>query len=101
MNQRKIFPEREATTYPTNETNLKELRLAVVRPKSMKKGGKTNHLPVVVRSTREKDDRLRCQGSIYHRMELWYYVVCDIFLPWGYSFIFFYSRCIKEWFVAQ
>ena len=26
----------------------------MIRPKSMKKGGKRNHLPVVVRSTREK-----------------------------------------------
>ena len=26
----------------------------MVRPNSMKKGGKRNHLPVVVRSTREK-----------------------------------------------
>ena len=50
----KIFPEREATTYPTNEKLKKKLRLAVLRPKSMKKGGKRNHLPVVVRSTRVK-----------------------------------------------
>ena len=51
----KIFPKREATAYPTNEkTTPKELRLAVIQPKNMKKGGKRTHLPVVVRSTREK-----------------------------------------------
>jgi len=51
----KIFPEREATTYPTKEKRLKkEPRVAVIRPKGMKKGGKIIHLPVVVRSTRKK-----------------------------------------------
>jgi len=51
----KIFPEREATTYPTKEKRLKkEPRVAVIRPKGMKKGGKITHLPVVVRSTREE-----------------------------------------------
>ena len=51
----KIFPEREALlTLQTKKRLKKEPRLAVIRPKNMKKGGKRNHLPVVVRSTREK-----------------------------------------------
>ena len=48
----KIFPEREALlTLQTKKRLKKEPRLAVIRPKNMKKGGKRNHL---VRSTREK-----------------------------------------------
>ena len=54
MNQRKYFLEEKQLLTLQTKTTLKELRLAVIRPKSMKKGDKRNHLPVVVRSTREK-----------------------------------------------
>ena len=60
----------------------------MIRPKNMKKGGKRTHLPVVVRSTREKMDRFRCQRSICDRRELWYYVMCDFFLTQGGTALF-------------
>ena len=54
MNQRKYFlKEKQLLTLQTKAT-LKEPKLAVIRPKRTKKGGKRNQLPVVVRSTREK-----------------------------------------------
>jgi len=56
----------------------------------------------VVRSTREKMEGSEASGLLYDRRELWYYVMCDIFLPRGGTVMFFfYSRCVKEWFVAQ
>ena len=87
-NNAEKIPEREVTTYPTNETTLKEPRLAVRRPKKIKKCGKRNHLPVVVRSTREKMEGSEASGLLYDRRELWYYVMCDIFLPRGVQLCF-------------
>jgi len=99
----KIFAEREATTYPTKEKRLKkESRVAVIRPKGMKKGGKLTHLPVVVRSTREKMTGSDVSG-LNMTAESYGITSCvTFFLPrGGYSYIFFYSRCVKEWFVVQ
>ena len=63
----------------------------MVRPKSMKKGAKRNHLPVVVRSTREQDDRLRCQRHICDRRSHGVRSCMTLFLPRGgtplFSFI--------------
>ena len=73
----------------------------MIRPKGMKKGGKKTHLPVEVRSTREK--MTSSDVSALYTIA-WRYGVasCVTFsYPGGYSFIFFYSRCVKEWFVAQ
>ena len=76
-----IFPERKATTYSTHKRTRKELRIAVIRPKRMEKVGKRNHLPVVVRSTREKDDRLRCQRHICNRRSYGVTSCMTFFLP--------------------
>ena len=85
----KIFPEIEAATYPTNEKRLKkEPRLAVIRPKNMKKGGKINHLPVVVRSTREKMTGLGVSG-LYAIAEGYGITSCvTFFLPRGVQVYF-------------
>ena len=101
MNQRK-YSLKEKPTYPTNEkTTLKEPRLALIRPKSMKKGGKRNHLPVVVRSTREKMTGSDV-SSLYVIARSYGITSCvTFFLPRGVQLYFFYSRCVKEWFVAQ
>ena len=54
----------------------------------MKKGGKRNHLPVVVRSTREKDDRLRCQRHIWDRKSYGVTSCMTFFLPTGGTALF-------------
>ena len=64
MNQRKYFLKgKQLLTLQTKKTTLKEPRLAVIRPKKHEKGGKRNHLPVVVRST----VHMRSQGVMVLR----------------------------------
>ena len=106
MNQRKYFlKEKQLLTLQTKKRLKKEPRLAVIRPKNMKKGGKRNHLPVVVRSTREKMTGSGVSG-LYEIAEGYGITSCvTFFLPRGVQVYFllfsFISRCVKEWFVAQ
>ena len=71
----------------------------MIRSKSMEKGGKRNHLPVVVRSTWEKMRGSDVSGL--YAIAGSYGITSCVTLSRGYSFIFFYSRCVKELFVAQ
>ena len=95
MNQRKHFLEEKQLFALQTKTTLKEPQLAVIRAKSMKKGGKQNHLPVVVRSKREKMTGSDV-SSLYAIAGSYCITSCVTFsYPGGYSFIFFYSRCVN------
>ena len=64
----------------------------MIRSKSMEKGGKRNHLPVVVRSTWEKMRGSDVSG-LYAIAGSYGITSCvTFFSPSGYSFIFFYSK---------
>ena len=77
----KIFPEREAATYPTNEKTTQKRA-------EVKKGGKRNHLPVVVRSTREKMTGSGVSG-LYEIAEGYGITTCvTFFLPRGVQVYF-------------
>ena len=71
LNQGNIIPERNATTYPTNETTLKEPNLAIRQTKSMKKGGKK---PVYLLRYVARGKRWRVQASAV------YYTIAESYL---------------------
>ena len=63
----------------------------MIRPKSMKKGGKRNHLPVVVRSTREKMEKMTGSDVSGLYASAWSYGITScvtFFLPRGEQLYF-------------
>ena len=92
----KIFPEREAYLPYKRKNDSKRAKASRDTAKNMKKGGKRTHLPVVVRSTREKMTG-SCQRSICDRRELWYYVMYDFFsYPGGTALFSFILDALKS-----
>ena len=86
--RRKINPEKETTTYPTNEATLNESRLAVKRPKNIKKKVVNKSLTCTRgRSTSGKMEESHVSGVLYDRRGLWYYVTHDV-PQGGYSSFF-------------
>lgn len=94
------IPERKATTYPIDETTREEPRLAVRRPKSMKKVKKT-HLPVRVFVAQQQRWRITCQQHIIRSRGVMVLRHVTFFLSRGYSSFFFSSRSVNKWFVAE